>query len=67
MRYLTLKNVERATELIMAKGYSREEANNMAINCFAMVNQFSNSVEFYIDKIISKEEHEVRALKGETK
>lgn len=58
MKYLTLKNMERATQMIMDKGYDREEANNMALNCFAMVNQFSNSVEFYIGKILSKAEYE---------
>lgn len=58
MKYLTLKNMEKATKMIMEKGYTREEANNMAINCFAMVNQFSNSVEFYIGKILDKREYE---------
>lgn len=58
MKYLTLKNMERAIKMIMEKGYTKEEANNMAINCFAMASEFSNSVEFYIGKIMDKADWE---------
>ena len=54
MRYLTLKNMEKATEMIMEKGYDREEANEMAMNCFTMVNKNTCGVEFFIDMIVPK-------------
>lgn len=55
MRYVTLKNMEKATKMIMEKGYSKKEANDMAIKCFAMVNKHTPSVEFFISKIVNKE------------
>ena len=59
MKYKTLKNMERATQMIVDKGYDWEAANNMAINAFEQVqaNNFYNPVEFYIDKILSKEDY----------
>lgn len=65
MKYLTLKNMERAVAIVMDKGYSRKEANDIAINAFALVNQFSNSVEFYLAKIIPKEEDLARRNRKE--
>ena len=42
MKNFTLKNHERATKLIMKKGYNREEAENIAINAFAMYAAFKD-------------------------
>lgn len=60
MKYLTLKNMEKAVLMIMDKGYDREEANNMAINAFALVqfHKFYHPVEYFIDKILIKTEYE---------
>ena len=51
MKRLTLKNFEMAMNLIMAKGYTRTQANDMAINCFALASNFGGNVEEYIQKI----------------
>ena len=58
MRNLTYKNMEKATKMIMEKGYEKEEANKLAMNCFANVNRKTPSVEFFIEKILTKEEYE---------
>lgn len=44
----------------MDKGYDKDEANDMAINAFRMVqfHKFYHSVEYFIDKILSKAEYE---------
>lgn len=57
MKYRTYKNVVKATQMIADKGYDWEEANQMAIKIFDnYISQDSNSVEFYIEKIIPKAE-----------
>ena len=57
MKYRTYKNVVKATQMIADKGYDWEEANRMAIKIFDnYINKDSNSVEFYIEKIIPKAE-----------
>ena len=57
MRYRTYKNMVKATQLIADKGYDWDEANRMAIKIFDnYMNKNSNSVEFYIDKIMPKQE-----------
>lgn len=57
MKYRTYKNVVKATQMIADKGYDWEEANQMAIKIFDnYINKDSNSVEFYIEKIIPKAE-----------
>ena len=58
MRNLTYKNMEKATKMIMEKGYDKEEANKLAMNCFANVKRKTPSVEFFIEKILTKEEYE---------
>lgn len=60
MKYKTLKNMEKATRMIADKGYDWKIANNMAINTFeqARANNFYHHVEFYIDKILSKEDYD---------
>ena len=57
MRYRTYKNMVRATQMIADKGYDWDEANKMAIKIFDnYINKNSNSVEFYIDKIMPKQD-----------
>lgn len=58
MKRKTYNNVMKATKMIQEKGYSFEEANQMAIRIFDEHTKEMNSIEFYIDKIISKEEWE---------
>lgn len=57
MKYRTYKNVVKATQMIADKGYDWEEANHMAIKIFDnYISKNSNSVEFYINKIMPKAE-----------
>lgn len=56
MKRKTYNNVMRATKMIQKKGYSFEEANEMAIRLFDEHTKNMNSIEFYIDKILDKEE-----------
>ena len=58
MKRKTYNNVMKATKMIQKKGYDFEEANQMAIRLFDEHTKDMNSIEFYIDKIISKEEWE---------
>lgn len=60
MKYITLKNVERATRMIANKGYEWKEANDIAIGCFEECANcgYQFSVEHYINMIISKAEYE---------
>lgn len=51
MRYMTKKNIEKATAIIMGKGYDHITAENMAINCFCMAQQFGEAVEDCIKTI----------------
>lgn len=53
MKYRTYGNMCKATLLIMAKGYDKETANDIAINIFDTAEQNKNgmSIEWYIDKI----------------
>ena len=61
MKYKTLNNMEKATQMIADKGYDWETANNMAINAFEQVqaNNFYHHVEFYIDKILYKKDYDI--------
>lgn len=60
MKYKTLKNMEKATQMIADKGYDWETANDLAIKLFEDVkaNNYYHSVEYFIDKIMSKAEYE---------
>ena len=51
----TYNNVVKATKMIQKKGYSLDEANEMAIRIFDENTKDMNSIEFYIDKILDKE------------
>lgn len=58
MKRKTYNNVVKATKMIQKKGYNVEEANDMAIRLFDEHTNDMNSIEFYIDKILDKEEWE---------
>lgn len=59
MKRKTYNNVVKATKMIQKKGYSFEEANEMAIRLFDENTKEMNSIEFYIDKILDKETWEM--------
>ena len=56
MKRKTYNNVVKATKMIQKKGYSLEEANEIAIRLFDENTKEMNSIEFYIGKILDKEE-----------
>lgn len=55
MKRKTYNNVVKVTKMIQKKGYSLDEANEMAIRLFDEHTKDMNSIEFYIDKILDKE------------
>lgn len=57
MKYRTYKNMIKATEMIMQKGYDHKTANELAIKIFdeSIINKNGMSIEWYINKIITKE------------
>ena len=54
----TLNNMEKAVQLIMAKGYDHTAANEIAMQCFEDAERAKNgmSIEWWIDQIANKEE-----------
>lgn len=56
MRNKTYRNVLKATKMIMAKGYSKEEANDIAISIFDGHIGDIHPIEWYIEKVAPKEE-----------
>lgn len=64
MKRKTYNNIMKATKIIQKKGYSFEEASQMAIRLFDEHTKDMNSIEFYIDKILDKEiwERENKAI-----
>lgn len=56
MKRKTYNNVMRATKMIMKKGYSFEEASQMAINLFDQYENGEMKIEWYIEKIATKAE-----------
>lgn len=54
MKYVTLRNMERATKMIADKGYDWETANDIAIKCFEKAKENGMSVEWHISKITDK-------------
>lgn len=47
----------KATKMIQKKGYTFEEASQMAIRLFDEHTKDMNSIEFYIDKILRKKNY----------
>ena len=54
----TANNIERATNMIMDKGYDSYEANQMALDVFEKVKAHSGNwdAEYFIDMILSYDE-----------
>ena len=57
MKYKTLKNMEKVVDMIIAKGYEREEANDIAIKCFDNMKEVNNGmpIEWFINQIATKD------------
>jgi len=53
MKRKTLKNMEKATRMIVKKGYDWNTANEIAIKCFDELEQLKNGmdVEWFINKV----------------
>lgn len=58
MKRRTYNNMLKATKMIVAKGYSWEEANKIAMRCFDNLEANKNGmeVEWYIQKVINKDD-----------
>ena len=52
----TLNSMEKAVQLIKAKGYTDKEANEIAIQCFDNAERSKNGmpIEWWINKIVDK-------------
>lgn len=61
MKRRTYNNMLKATNMIADKGYDWKTANLIAMQCFDNIEQNNNgmSVEWYIDKIINKNERDI--------
>ena len=57
MKYMTVKNFNKAKEAIILKGYRDEEAETIAINCFAFAGCFNLDVMDVINKRIAVKEN----------
>ena len=57
MKRRTYNNMVKATNMIIAKGYNKNEANEIAIKCFDNIQRQKNGmdVEWFIDKIVNIE------------
>lgn len=56
MKKKTYNNVMKAKEMIMKKGYDEKEATKLALNIFEYHENDVMPIEFYIDKVATKEE-----------
>lgn len=58
MKRKTYNNVVKAIKAIEKKGYTSKEAGEIALKCFdnAESNPNGFSIEWYLDKIVTKEE-----------
>lgn len=56
----TYNNMWKATQMIMAKGYDKETANKIAMQCFDNKEQSQNGmpVEWWINKIVDCAQYE---------
>lgn len=52
MKNLTIKNLEKAKQLLIKKGYTKEQSENFAINAFAFYKLygFLNATDFITSK-----------------
>ena len=53
MKRRTYNNMVKAVNILMAKGYDKETANKIAMQCFDNAEQSKNgmSIEWWLDKI----------------
>jgi hypothetical protein len=58
MKRKTYNNVLKAIKLIEKKGYDFEEASKIALKIFDEHENDVMSIEWYINKIVSKDEYE---------
>jgi hypothetical protein len=56
MKRKTYNNVLKATNMIIAKGYDFEEASQIALNIFDDYENAEMPIEFYINKVATKED-----------
>lgn len=59
MKRKTYNNVLNGVKMVMKKGYSKEEATDIVIKIFDQHENGEMPIEFWIDKIITKEEFEL--------
>lgn len=59
MKRKTYNNVLKGVKMVMKKGYSKEEATDIVIKIFDQHENGEMPIEFWIDKIITKEEFEL--------
>ena len=70
MKRKTYNNMCKAAKMIMAKGYDKKTAFELAHSCFEKFEANKNGmpVEWYIDKILTKSEYDstynARAING---
>ena len=58
MKRKTYNNVMKGIKIIQKKGYDFQEASEIVLKVFDEHENGEMSIEFYLDKIISKEEFE---------
>jgi c-di-GMP-related signal transduction protein len=56
MKRKTYKNVLKAIKMIEVKGYNFEEASQIALNIFDTYENGEKPIEFYINKVATKED-----------
>lgn len=57
MKRRTYNNVLKAIKIVQKKGYSFEESRDIVLKVFDEHENGQMSIEFYLDKIVSKEEY----------
>lgn len=59
MKRKTYNNIIKASKMIQKKGYTKEESLNLALKVFdEQMYKGSMSAEWFIDKMLTKEEYE---------
>jgi hypothetical protein len=59
MKRKTYNNVLKAIKIIQKKGYDFNEASDIVLNVFDLHEDGEMSIEFWLDKIVTKEEFEI--------
>lgn len=59
MKRKTYNNVLKAIKIIQKKGYDFNEASDIVLNVFDLHENEEMPIEFWLDKIITKEEFEI--------